>query len=141
MQPTIGSEGELLCKRMKGKRKTNKVPGFMRHVLAENVAGLMALHFKESRNRPKALSVRAGVSLSTVQRVLGAKTGASLDNIEAIAEVFDLSAYQLLIPALEIARPQTVQGAMKNEERMFRQWKKSGVPGRAEQPALERSSA
>lgn len=111
----------------------------MRHVLAENVAALMALHFKESRNRPKALSVKAGVSLSTVQRVLGAKTGASLDNIEAIAEVFELSVYQILIPALDIGNPQIVSGAMKNEERMYRQWKKGGV--RTEQPVLERSSA
>lgn len=110
----------------------------MRHVLAENVAALMALHFKESRNRPKALAGKAGVSLSTIQRILEARTGATLDNIEAIAEVFELSVYQILIPALDIANPQIVQGAMKNEERMYRQWKKGGTTSR-EQPELERS--
>ncbi len=50
-----------------------------------------------------------------------------MDNIEAVAEVFELSVYQILIPALDIGNPQIVQGAMKNEERMYRQWKR-GTP-------------
>ena len=115
----------------------------MRHVLAENVDALMKLHFRDSRNRPKALAHKAGVSLSTVQRILAMQTGATLDNIEAIAGVFSLSAYQILIPALDINNPQAVQGALKNEERMYRQWKRgSSTPARTEQSTTtERSTA
>lgn len=121
---------------MKGRKKTPKVPGFMRHVLAGNVAALMKLHFMESRNRPKALAAKAGVSLSTIQRILEAKTGATLDNIESIAAVFELSVYQILIPELDVADPQIVPGALKNEERLYRQWKKGGPPTRTDQPEL-----
>ena len=109
----------------------------MRTVMASNVAALMERHFKESRNRPKSLAEAAGVSTSTIQRVLSGEIGASLDNIEAIAAAFDLSVYQLLIPALDAANPQLVQGAVKNEERMYRQWKRSPPSDVGRHPSLQ----
>lgn len=111
---------------MKGKTKAPKVPGFMRAILAANVKALMELHYREHTNRPRALAKDAGVSLSTVQRVLAADVGASLDNIEAIAACFQLSTYQLLIPALQADNPQVLQGATKEEERLYRIWKRAG---------------
>jgi len=109
---------------MNRKKKIPKVPGFMRSILAENVAALMEVHFKDKANKPKALAKKAGVSLSTVQRIIAQGTGASLDNIEAVAIAFDMSVYQLLLPALEVKNPQVVQGAMKNEELMYRRWQR-----------------
>lgn len=94
----------------------------MRTVLAENVAKLMAVAYKGQPNKPKALSIDAGVSLSTVQRILSGASGATLDNIEQIAAVFDLSTYQILIPGLNIDTPQTVPGAMQAEKTRYRRW-------------------
>jgi transcriptional regulator with XRE-family HTH domain len=108
---------------MNGKKKTPKVPGFMRAVLAENVRALMDAHYRESSNKPKALSKDAGVSLSTVQRILSKEVGATIDNIEAISQVFDMSVYQLLLPHLSVTNPQVVTGALKNEELMYRRWR------------------
>lgn len=123
---------------MKGKKKTPKVPGFMRTILAGNVSRLMDHQYRDSSNRPMALAKDAGVSLSTIQRVLSKESGATLDNIEAIAAAFDVSVYQLLIPSLDILNPQVVQGAMKNEERMYRQWKRGEERARPVVPPRER---
>lgn len=138
MQPTIGPIVQIAYNPMNSKTKSHKpkvvsarspkrpkVPGFMRHILAANVKSLMDLHFREQGDRPKALAAEAGVSKSTVQRILQAELGASLDNIEAIASALHASAYQMLIPNLNPSNPQVVQGATKDEERMFRQWRKA----------------
>lgn len=105
--------------------KTMKVPGFMRVILAENIKSLMDRHYIESRNRPKSLAKDAGVSLSTIQRILERENGANLDSIEQIAEAFALSAYQLLIPSLDILDPQIVHGASEAERRLYREWRRT----------------
>ncbi len=99
----------------------------MRAVFAENVQNLMDSHFKDNPNRPMKLSKESGVSLSTVQRILAQKVGASLDNIESIAEVFDLSVYQIMLAGLDIKNPQVVTGAVKNEKVMYRRWQQSRI--------------
>ncbi len=109
---------------MKRHPKTPKLPGFMRSVLAHNVEELMHRHFSMSSNKPKALAAQAKVSLSTVQRIIAAEVGASLDNIEAIASVFEVSTYQLLVPNLNIENPQVIKGATKDEERLYDVWRR-----------------
>lgn len=111
----------MLCT-MKGVKKTPKVPGFMRTILAANLTALLGRHYARHDNltaRQRALAGDAKVSFSTVQRVMGRETGATLDNIEAIAAAFDLSAYQLLIPNLNVANPQIVKGATEDEQRLY----------------------
>lgn len=103
-----------------GVTKRRKVDGFMRSILAANVKALLEKHYATSTNRPLALAKDAGVSLSTVQRVLAEDVGASLDVVEAIATVFHLSSYQLLIPALDVGNPQIVQGALAAEQHLYR---------------------
>lgn len=134
--PLLGSSTLDNRKRVMSKRKTPKVPGFMRVVLAENVQRLMDIHYPDSRNRPKALAKDAGVSLSTVQRILGQQggTGATLDNIEAVANAFELSAYQILIPELDTHNPQVVAGATAAEKRLYRRYQQ-GKMGR--EPTLK----
>jgi hypothetical protein len=83
---------------MKGKRKTPKTPGLLRWVVAENIKHRMADVYHESPNRTLSLARDSRVSHSTVQRIVGAQTGASLDNLEAIAGALKLQTYQLLIP-------------------------------------------
>ena len=123
---------------MKGRAKRPKIPGFMRAVLADNVQRLMLLHYAQNSNRPKALSVDAGVSLSTVQRILARDVGASLDNIEAMATAFDVSVYQLLIPELDTANPQVVLGASETERRLYRKWQQDRL-GRAKNALITKT--
>jgi hypothetical protein len=94
----------------------------MRQVLAQNVSALMEIHYRGSSNKPKALAADAGVSLSTIQRMLDLEAGASMDTIEAVAGAFQLSSYQLLVPGLNAGNPQVVKGATKEEERLYRMW-------------------
>ena len=97
----------------------------MRQVLAQNVRGLLEIHYRDATDRPRALAKDAGVSLSTVQRIINLEVGASLDNLEAVAGAFQLSAYQLLIPNLNSRNPQVVKGVTKDEERLYRLWKQA----------------
>lgn len=111
---------------MSRKPKKPKVPAAaMRVVLAENVHNLMRLSFKEKGNKPLALSKAAGISLSSVQRMLSGETGATLDNIHAVAEVLDVAMYQLFIPYLDPGNPQVVKGASPAEQRMYRMLQKT----------------
>lgn len=116
---------------MKGKKKTPKVPAaFIRHVLAKNVENLLKKHFPGSRNMPMTLSLEAKrrgatMSLSSAQRILGEGVGSSLDNLQVVADIFDISLYQLFIPNLQVENPQVVQGANKEEERLYRQWRRA----------------
>lgn len=112
---------------VKGKTKRPKVAGFMRSILAFNTQLLMDKHYEKSSNKPKALAKDSQVRMSTIQRMLKAENGASLDTIEQVAAAFNLSAYQLLIPNLHISNPQVIKGATKDEERLYRSWKKSGT--------------
>jgi hypothetical protein len=109
---------------MKGQTKRPKYVGFMRVMLAQNVRQLIDRHYKDSDNKPKALSKATGLSLSSVQRVLSAETGASIDTIEVIANVFELSAYQLVLPNLDVENPQVVSGASAAERAMYAQFRR-----------------
>lgn len=128
VQPAFGFHVKLDYMAMKGMRKKTKVPGFMREVLADNIRRLMEHHFASSSNKPRLLATKARVSLSTVQRLLSRETGATLDNVESIAEVFHLSSYQILVPMLDVANPQLIKGATLSEQRFYRslQQSKSG---------------
>lgn len=124
-----------------GATKRRKVEGFMRSILATNVKSLLAAHYPTSTNRPLALAKDAGVSLSTVQRVLAEDVGASLDVVEAIATVFHLSAYQLLLSALDVANPQIVQGALAEEQRLYRAFRLARPGAEAGKPFQDGSIA
>jgi transcriptional regulator with XRE-family HTH domain len=109
---------------MKGQPKKRKYVGFMRSVLAQNVRALIDHHYKDSDNRPKALATDTGLSLSSVQRVLNAEAGASIDTIEVIANAFDLSTYHLVLPNLDVQNPQIVAGASSAERAMYAQFRR-----------------
>lgn len=119
---------------MTGKKKTPKVAGFMRAVFADNVQKLMLHHYRDSANRPKALAMAAGVSLSTVQRILAGASGATLDNVESVAGAFHLSAYQIMVPSLDPDNPPVIKGATQEEQKLYRSWKRARLT-EAEIPA------
>jgi DNA-binding phage protein len=122
--------GDLDFNVMKGQKKTPKIPGFMRTIMAQNLQKLLDHHYRALPNITKkqhALAKDSGVRFSTIQRACKAENGPTLDTIEAIAAAVDLSAYQILIPSLEVGNPQVVKGATKEEERMYRNWKRMKV--------------
>lgn len=131
-QPTIGSRSQLAWGAIMGRKKTPKVPGFMRTIASSNLSALLTKHYKQTTltARQRQLSKDAGVSFSTIQRIMQCDVGASLDNLESIAAVFDLSTYQLLIPGLNVNNPQVVKGASKDEQRIYAIWRKAQTAGR-----------
>lgn len=78
-------------------RRRKKHVGKVRKVLAHNLKSLMKQRYPDHPNRPLALAKDARISLSSVQRTMEARTGASVDTIEAIAIVFGVQPFQLLI--------------------------------------------
>jgi DNA-binding phage protein len=124
LQPANGYLMRLSFILMKGQPKKRKYVGFMREVLAQNVRQLIDHHYKDSDNRPKALANDTGLSLSSVQRVLSAEAGASIDTIEVIANAFDLSTYHLVLPNLDAQNPQVVAGASSAERAMYAQFRR-----------------
>lgn len=120
-QPTIGFAAALRCNAMKGQTKKHKVPGEMREVLAQNVNRLMEERYKTSPNRPMSLANDAGVSLSSVQRILSRETGASIDTVEAVAKVLGLPTFQMLVPWGLLGRlaaaPHEAHGGRQGESR------------------------
>lgn len=117
-------------KAMKGQKKTPKVPGFMRLVVGSNVGKLLDHHYghlSHVTQRQLALAKDAGVGLGTVQRIMQRKVGASLDNLESIADALQVSVYQLMLPSLDPRNPQVVQGATEAEKLMYRNWKRAAV--------------
>lgn len=72
--------------------------------MADNIESRMNLRYSEYDNRPKALASDAGVSLSTVQRVLEKKIGASVDTLALIAGALDCSVVELFVATNELIR-------------------------------------
>jgi hypothetical protein len=94
----------------------------------------MQHHFPTVRDKARRLADTAQIALSSVQRAQKGQVGAGLDTIEAIARAFDLSAYQLLIPGLDPANPQSIPGALLAERRLYRQWQALKPATQEEEP-------
>lgn len=122
MQPANGSNSSITLDPMATKRR--KIAGFMREVVAQNVRHLVDRHYADSDNKPKRLAEDAQISLSSAQRVLAADVGASIDTLESIANVFELSVYQLVLPNLDVDNPQVVSGASSTERSMYARFKR-----------------
>jgi hypothetical protein len=85
--------------------KKTKVAGEARRLFANNLRRLMEVHYSESANKPKALALAAGVTLSTIQRSLSAENAQTLDTVEAISKAFGLRPHELLLEKLAIGKP------------------------------------
>lgn len=92
--PQKGLEVKYILK-MAGKR-TPKSSGHLKRVFAENVRELMELRFEHSTNKPMAMAKTVGITLSSVQRVIGGETAPTLDTVEAIAEKLKVEVITLL---------------------------------------------
>jgi|ERR1043165_5327609 transcriptional regulator with XRE-family HTH domain len=74
----------------------------IRTVLAENLRDLMDGH--RLYNTPASVSRRAELAVNTVKNILSAKHYATLKQVEALAEAFGQSPWQLLHPDPERAK-------------------------------------
>lgn len=72
------------------------------HILADNLKRLIA----ESQlyNTPGSVARRADVAVNTVKNMLNCKGQPTLGNIESVASVFGLSAWEILHPDPDRAR-------------------------------------
>lgn len=128
MQPTNGFFLAGESKPMKGQPKTKKAPGFMRRVVGANIARLLDHHYRHLPNvtqKQRALAKDSGIGFGTIQRIMKEEVGASIDNIESIADSLQISVYQLMLPSLDVKNPQVVNGASEAEQRLYRSWKRS----------------
>ena len=78
--------------------KRERTPAIaLRKTLAANVRARMEARYKDRGDKPKALAEAAGVTLSTVQRVINAEIGATLDTVDMLAKALRCEPYQLLL--------------------------------------------
>jgi transcriptional regulator with XRE-family HTH domain len=103
----------------------------LREIIARNVQALIDAQADAngSLTTSRAIARAAGVSHSTVQRVVGQRPEAkwpSIDNIDRVARAFGFSAYQLLIEDFDPADPPLVMSpAVRRELRELRLMRQS----------------
>lgn len=91
-----------------------------RLVLWANVRALMKHQWgKENLTR---LAAASGVGPGTVSRMKACETYLQLDTIAAIAGVFELAVWQILVPGLEPSNPPVLAAASPSERRMYKRF-------------------
>lgn len=102
-QPAIGAAGLLLSAGMPTRKsKKDKGVGIMRSVVSDNLKRCMDSYFKDKphvTNQTLYLAEKAELGLGTVQRTRDGETGASIDTLEALARVLEVSPYEFLVPS------------------------------------------
>jgi transcriptional regulator with XRE-family HTH domain len=81
-----------------------------RDIVAENLNALMAYAKKTGhpeRASNKGLAKLSGVSRPTIRQMRKAERAVGIDTLQAIAEVFEIEAWSLLVPHLEPSNPPT----------------------------------
>lgn len=88
----------------KGQTRAKKTPGVLRFVLAANLKAQLAKNYPgmTKTEAEKKLAAACGLSPSSIQRLAGGATGASLDSIEAVAGKLKVSVTDLLTPSTEM---------------------------------------
>lgn len=84
----------------------NNVP--VRKIISENLVQLMRAN--RGVHTLELVAAKAGVSVSTVSRIIRKDVAPSVDALEKIAHAFDLDTYQLLICDLNPVLPQKASG-------------------------------
>lgn len=109
--PSVGQNGAMDVKDVVGANLRR----LMDYAGAKNPDSLLA--------KQKTLAKKAGVTQSTVGRVLRKEVAVATDTLQSLAACFKLQAYQLLIPNLEPDNPVTVPITMAERElnRAFRE--------------------
>lgn len=86
-------------------------------VLRGNLSALMKAN-KELNSNPK-VARKTGLSTSSVSRLLNGQVDATLETVEKLAQAFQLSAWQLLVPDIEPDNLPALQPRTKQEQRLL----------------------
>lgn len=89
-----------------------------RETLAENLSALMAA--RPSLDTFKKIVAAGGPSNGTLDRIRRMESGCSVDQLDALARVFELDPWQLLVPGLAPNNPPIVRGVTEAEQRLWR---------------------
>lgn len=78
--------------------------------MGKNIIKILAKNLSRLCDKPQGMSIvevgrRAQIGKSTIDRVKKGETAVRIDNLEDIARVFGLEAWQLLYPDLDAKRP------------------------------------
>lgn len=92
-----------------------------RMVLARNLAALMA----KNKHSQGYVHKRTGVSQSTVGRILNCDVAATSDTLDAIAKLYDVFAWQLIVPELDVYNPQMLKTASQKEMEFYERIKQA----------------
>jgi hypothetical protein len=85
----------------KSKKDRGPQVGHLRGVLAENVAALCELRWPNENSmtaRHKQLAAAMGAHLPQVQRIVGGKSGVSIDEVERLARALMVPPHDLITP-------------------------------------------
>jgi transcriptional regulator with XRE-family HTH domain len=98
----------------------------IRDIVAVNIQTLMdyARDHSQPHGDQKSLAKKARVAMSTIARIRKAEVGCSVDVLDAIARVYGLSAWQLLMPNLDPTNP-PVFCMTATERDMYRRMKQA----------------
>ncbi len=88
-----------------------------REILAANLQRLMEA--RPHLNTLPRIAAAGGPSNGTLDRIRRCQAGASIDQLEKLARVFELEPWQLLIDGLEPNNPPLVRGASAAERRVW----------------------
>lgn len=89
-----------------------------RDILAANLKALMAS--RASLDTLPKITAASGVSNGTLDRMRRAAAAVRVDDIELVAQAFNLRAWQLLVPNLDPANPPSVYRPTEKEEALYR---------------------
>lgn len=104
---------------MKKQPRHPEPPTYARLVFRDNVETLMRYRFRDEDNQPLALAKAAGVTLSSVQRVLSGNTNTKVDTVSKLADAFGLSVYQMFLPELDPRNPLMIKGLTRDERQFY----------------------
>lgn len=90
-----------------------------REILATNLRALMLKHGHSEGD----LFKKSKVAQSTINRTLKCQTAITTDKLEAIASVYNLWPWQLLIPNLDTNNPQMLKVLSKEEQLFYEKMK------------------
>lgn len=100
----------------------------IRQILATNLAGLQARH-KDLQSTPAIERATAElgegkkISKTVLQQVQKGKTPFNLDDLQTLAELFGLDAWQLLVPQIDPDHPPVLTSVGPTEEEMYKRMK------------------
>ena len=96
-------------------RRVEESHARIRQIVADNLKRLMDL--RPNLNTLPKIAQAGGPSNGTLDRIRRLEVGCSIDQLAKIAEVFELDAWQLLVPNLQPNNPPILLGAGGQAER------------------------